>query len=101
MLRTESGGKTCFRDRGLEPYSQRMDVLLWPLGVTTEVELTLVPFLLTALEVGNGKPEANRSMRANQQAKALVGRVGGEGGDLCYGVEIGVIPAFDFVIYLP
>lgn len=51
--------------------------------------------------MGNGKPEANRSMRANQLAKALVGRVGGGGRDLRYGVEIGVIPAFDFVIYLP
>lgn len=53
-----------------------MDVLLWPLGVTTEVELTLILFLLTALEVGNGKPEAKRSMRAYQLAKALVGKVG-------------------------
>lgn len=65
----ESRGKICFGDRGLEPYSQRLDVLLWPLGVTAEVELTLVQVLLTALEVGNGKPEAKRSMQAYQLAR--------------------------------
>lgn len=73
---------------------------LWEL--TTELELTLVQLLLTALAVGSKKPEG--PMSVYQLAKATVGKSGVEGvdgsRDSSYDVEIGAIPAFDFIICL-
>lgn len=68
---------------------------LWEL--TTELELTLAQLLLTALAVGSKKPEG--PMWVFQLAKAAGGKLGG-GRDSSHDVEIGAIPAFDFIVCL-